>query len=32
MLRERPTDDINSSVGTAEKKFSINFSKNKKTL
>ena len=29
MLGEGPTDDINGSVGTAEKKFSINFSKAK---
>ena len=27
MLGEGPTDDINGSIGTAEKKLSINFSK-----
>ena len=27
MLGEGPTDDINDSIGTAEKKLSINFSK-----
>ena len=30
MLGEGPTDDINSSVVTAEKRFSINFRKTKK--
>ena len=29
MLGEGPTDDINGSIGTAEKKLSINFSKAK---
>ena len=29
VLREGPTDDINGSVGTAEKKFSVNFGKAK---
>ena len=29
MLGEWPTDDINGSIGAAEKKFSINFSKEK---
>ena len=32
VLGERPTDDISGSVGTAEKKFSLNFSKDKISL
>ena len=32
VLGEGPTDDINDSIGAAEKKFSINFSKAKTKL
>ena len=32
VLGEEPTDDVNERVGVAEKKYSINFSKEKKKI